>query len=394
MYSHSKCSRREEEKNMKKFEHLNFEHRKIINNQITTHKAKAVAIANLIGCDPTAISKEVKRNRYVSKEAARNIKDPVCKKTLRYPYVCNGCGEKSHCHKRQYRYEARRAQQNANINLVLPRQGINLTSEEFAILDRKIKDGILNKESIYHIVTSNEDINISIPTVYNYINKGILTTTRSDLPYATTYKKRKKSNKKYEYHENKNIDRSNRTYIDYLSYLQAHPNAFVVQMDFLGSIKTDRKSILTLIMPDLHFVILHIIENKNSQKVVDVFNVIQDRIGIEAFKKVFPAILTDRDPSFSDMLGIECDPSTGEQRTRLFFCDAFKSNQKASVENMNKQLRKYFPKKTSVDHLTDEDMRNVMNFINNLRVPSLSGYTPNEAFIRVYGEDTLKNLMK
>lgn len=394
MYIQSKCSRREEDLIMKKFEHLNFEHRKIINNQITTHKAKAGAIANLIGCDPTAISKEIKRNRFISKEAARNIKDPVCPKTLRYPYVCNGCSEKNRCHKRQYRYEARRAQQNANTNLVLTRQGINLTSEEFEILDRKIKDGILNKESIYHIVTSNEDINVSIPTVYNYINKGILTTTRSDLPYATTYKKRKKSNKKYEYHENKNIDRSNRTYIDYLSYLQAHPNAFVVQMDFLGSIKTDRKSILTLIMPDLHFVILHIIENKNSQKVVDVFNTIQDKLGIEMFKKVFPAILTDRDPSFSDMSGIECDPSTGEQRTRLFFCDAFKSNQKASVENMNKQLRKYFPKKTSVDHLTDEDMRNVMNFINNLRVPSLSGSTPNEAFIRVYGEEALKNLMK
>ena len=379
---------------MKKFEHLNFEHRKIINNQITTHNAKAVDIANLIGCDPTAVSKEIKRNRFISKEAARNIKDPICPKTLRYPYVCNGCRDKTNCHRRQYRYEARRAQQNADTNLVLPRKGINLTPEEFEILDRKIKDGILNKESIYHIVTSSDDIAVSIPSVYNYINKGILTTTRSDLPYATAYKKRKKSNKKYEYRENKNIDRSNRTYIDYLSYLQAHPNAFVVQMDFLGSIKTDRKSILTLIIPDLHFVILHIIENKNSQKVVDVYNTIQDKIGIEDFKKVFPAILTDRDPSFSNMEGIEFDNNTGEIRTKLFFCDAFKSNQKASVENMNKQLRKYFPKKTSVDNLTDEDMKNVMNFINNLRIPSLSGFTPNEAFIRVYGEDTLNNLMK
>lgn len=379
---------------MKHFEHLNFEHRKIINNQITTHKAKAVDIANLIGCDPTTISKEIKRNRFISKEAARNIKDPICTKTLRYPYVCNGCRDKTNCHRRQYRYEARRAQQSADTNLVLPRKGINLTLEEFEILDRKIKDGLSNKESIYHIVTSNDDIDISIPTVYNYINKGILTTTRSDLPYATTYKKRKKSNKKYEYHENKNIDRSNRTYIDYLSYKQAHPNVFVVQMDFLGSIKTDRKSILTLIIPDLHFVILRLIENKNSQKVVDVFNDIQDNIGIEAFKKIFPVILTDRDPSFSDMVGIETDYNTGELRTRLFFCDAFKSNQKASVENMNKQLRKYFPKKASVDHLTDEDMNNVMNFINNLRVSSLSGSTPTEAFIRVYGEDILNKLMK
>ena len=74
--------------------------------------------------------------------------------------------------------------------------------------------------------------------------------------------------------------------------------------------------------------ILHIIENKNSQKVVDVYNTIQDKIGIEDFKKVFPAILTDRDPSFSDMISIECNSNTGELRTRLFFCDAFKSNQK------------------------------------------------------------------
>ena len=51
-------------------------------------------------------------------------------------------------------------------------------------------------------------------------------------------------------------------------------------------------------------------------------------------------------------------------------------------------------RKTSVDNLTDEDMKNVMNFINNLRVNSLSGFTPNEAFIRVYGEEVLNNLMK
>ena len=378
----------------RQFEHLNFEHRKIINNQITTKHATATAIADLIGCDPTTISKELKRNRFVTKEAAKNISDPICDKTLRYPYVCNGCRKKQHCNLRQYRYEARRAQDNANFRLVTSRQGIDLTKEEFDILDKKIKDGILNKESVYHIVKSNDDIEVSVPTVYNYINKGILTISREDLPYATTYKKRKKQNKKYEYRENKNIDRSNRTYVDYLAYLQAHPNVFVVQMDFLGSIKSDSKSILTLIVPDLHFVILKIIENKNSQKVVDVFNLIQDKVGIDGFKRIFPAILTDRDPSFSDIAGIEIDLSTGELRTRLYFCDAFKSNQKASVENMNKQLRKYFPKKTSVDNLTDEDMKNVMNFINNLRIPSLSGFTPNEAFIRVYGEDLLNLLME
>ena len=211
----------------------------------------------------------------------------------------------------------------------------------------------MNKESIYHIVKSNNNINVSVPTVYRYINNRILTTTKEDLPYATTYKKRKKENKKYDYHENKNIDRSNRTYIDYLAYAQAHPNAFIVQMDFLGSIKTDSKAILTLIIPDLHYVFLVIIEKPNAQKVVAVFDAIQDAIGLDKFKLLFPAILTDRDPCFSDIDGIETDRNHMEPRTLLFFCDAYKSNQKASVENMNKQLRKYFPKKGSTPNFVE-----------------------------------------
>ena len=73
---------------MKHFEHLNFEHRKIINNRITTFGDTASAIAQLLGCDPTTISKEVKRNRFVSKEAARGIKDPKVFNQLRKTKNC------------------------------------------------------------------------------------------------------------------------------------------------------------------------------------------------------------------------------------------------------------------------------------------------------------------
>ncbi len=113
---------------MKQFEHLNFEHRKIINNRIMTFGDTSAAIAKLLGC---AISKEVKRNRFVSKEAARGIKDPICSKTLRFPYVCNKCRDKQSCHKKQYRYEAAKAQQAADFKLVAPRREINLSKEEF-----------------------------------------------------------------------------------------------------------------------------------------------------------------------------------------------------------------------------------------------------------------------
>ena len=372
------------------FEHLNHESRKIISNSLTKG-LKAKEIAYILNVDDRTISKEIKRNRVLSKDAYRNVKDPICAKTLKYPYVCNGCKDKYICHKKQYRYDVTRAQGLADYRLVATRQGINLTKEEFEILNKKIKDGINSKKTIYDIVKDNDDIIVSVPTVYRYINSGLLDTKRANLPYAPKYKKRKKL-KEYEYLENRKIDRSNRTFLDYLAFVKNSPNIFSSQMDFLGSIKTDINSILTLTIPELHFVMLFLIEKKNSKKVVSLFNELEEVLGIDGFKTLFPCILTDRDPSFSDFLNIEFSNVTGELRTRVFYCDAFKSNQKANVENMNKQLRKYFPKKASVDKVTNVDLANTMNFINNLRVPSLSGFTPNEAFIEVYGKELLDKL--
>jgi len=375
---------------MKVFEHLNFEKRKIIANCLS-HKKKAIEIAELIYCDPSAVSKELKRNRRVSKEAI-DKRDPICKKTLRFPYVCNGCDIKYLCHKKQYRYEVSIAQREANYRLVSSRAGINLSQEEFEILDKKIKDGIINKESIYHIIKNNDDISISISTAYRYINKGLLTTKRVDLPLAVKYKKRKKNKKEYEYCENKNIDRNNRTYLDYLSYIRFKPNLFVTQMDFLGSIKTDTKSILTLTIPNLHFCLIFLVIKKNSTKMMSLFDELEILLGIDDFKKVFPVILTDRDPSFSDFMTIEYSPITGEERTRVFYCDPFKSSQKGNVENMNKQLRRYFPKKSSIDNLSLDYIKKANIAINSLRIASLSGSSPEQAFIEVYGKEILDKL--
>jgi IS30 family transposase len=163
-------------------------------------------------------------------------------------------------------------------------------------------------------------------------------------------------------------------------------------MDFLGAIKSDRKSILTLIIPDIHFVLLFIVENRNSNKVVEIFDYLENSLGIDSFKDIFPSILTDRDPSFADINGIEFSKENGEQRTFLFFCDAFKSNQKASVENMNKQIRKFFPKGKSVDGYSQEQIKKINIIINEQPLFALDGASPKEAFITIFGNKAYDEL--
>ena len=375
---------------MKTWKHLTIEQRKIISNGIS-HNYKLKEIAETLGFDSTSISKEVKRNRE-SITIGTNITN--CKRVNRWPFVCTGCPKKynNQCCYTKYKYDVQKAQNKADINLINSRKGIDIDSDEFQKLDKIVKDGIDNKKSIYQITIENkEEIDKSVTTLYRYVNNGYLTTKRIDLPYAVKYKKRK-HNKKYEYSENKEIDRTGHTYIDYLAYMHKHPGIYVWQLDFLGSIKTDNNNILSFILPNLQFVLLDLIKNPNQEKVVEFFDNLEEKIGTNAFIELIPVILTDRDPSFTDIEGICFSKITGEERCKLFFCDGYVSNQKPNVENINKQLRLFFPKGKTIDTYKKQDIKNINQTLLNRPLKSLDSYTPKYAFINVFDEDLFNKL--
>ena len=122
------------------------------------------------------------------------------------------------------------------------------------------------------------------------------------------------------------------------------------------------------------------------------YNDLEDKIGIESFKDLIPVILTDRDPNFADIDGICFSKITGEERCKLFFCDPYVSNQKPNVENMNKQIRLFFPKGKSVDNYLKSDVKNINKTILNKPLRSLDGNTPKEAFINVFDENIFDKL--
>ena len=379
-----------EELKMKDWKYLTLEQRKVITNGIS-HNYKLKEIAEALGYNPTSISKEVKRNR---EQITIGTNVTNCNILNRWPYVCTGCPKRynNQCCFTKYKYEAVKAQKKADFNLVNSRNGIDIDSERFNELDKIIKDGIDNKKSIYQITIENKDtINKSVTTLYRYVNNGYLTTKRTDLPLAVKYKKRK-HNKKYEYSENKEIDRTGHTYIDYLSYIHKHPGIYVWQLDFLGTIKTDNNNILSFILPNLQFVLLDLIENPSQEKVIKFFDNLEEKIGTNAFIELIPVILTDRDPCFTDIEGICFSKITGEERCKLFFCDAYVSNQKANVENINKQLRLFFPKGKTIDTYVKKDIKNINQTLLNRPLKSLDSFTAKEAFINVFDEELYEKI--
>ena len=365
------------------WKHLDLGQRKSIANMLALGWALK-RIAAVIGMDPTSISKEIKRNR------SQTQPGPECPKLARFPFVCDGCPkryQKKQCRCGRWRYIADVAQGLADGRLVQSRAGIDATEGEFAAVDKAVKDGVASGKSIYAISRDEAVAGVaSQSTIYSWISKGIMTTKRHDLPKAVRYKKRKKG-AQYDYKGASKKGKEGRSYLDYLAFRRANPGAFGVQMDYLGSVVTDEFAIFVAVIPELHFAFGRKMRKGDSAAVSEFWGRLESALGADAFALVVPFILTDNDPCFSDCLSIEFSKETGEMRTKVFYCDPYVSNQKGSVENMNGQLRKYFPKKGSVDGLTREYVAQAFDGINSSPIKSLGGETPKAAFAKVFGAD-------
>jgi IS30 family transposase len=63
---------------------------------------------------------------------------------------------------------------------------------------------------------------------------------------------------------------------------------------------------------------------------------------------------------------------------KSYFCDPYRSWQKGGVENLNKLLRQYIPKKSDLSHFTDEQLYKIQERLNNRPRKALKFFTPNE----------------
>ena len=100
-----------------------------------------------------------------------------CNRLDKAPYVCNGCPKAiNHCtiaHK--YRYDAIFADRKYKECLSQSRAGINMTRHELHQKDMVITPLIFQGQSPYQIITNHPELDISVRTLYSYLDKGILT---------------------------------------------------------------------------------------------------------------------------------------------------------------------------------------------------------------------------
>ena len=133
-------------------------------------------------------------------------------------------------------------------------------------------------------------------------------------------------------------------------------------------------------------------EHNDAQSVIDIFNNLQKILGLETFKKLFIIILTDNGSEFSNPKEIEIDSITGNERTKIFYCEPGRPDQKGSCEVNHELIRRILPKGTSFDNLTQEDINIMMSHINSYKRKKLNDCSVLQLFSLIYGNDIAQKL--
>ena len=377
--------------------HLSYEDRKNIEDGLNENKS-INQISKEINRSHSSILREIDRNKKYSEPSAWNnykINHPdlvlSCERLKHSPYVCNGCKSRSGCRKVRWTYYAREADNSYKEVKSEARKGINLTAEEIYKINSILTPLIKKGQTINHLYINHPDIlNFSKPSFYNYVNNGVFEFSPLDFPRIVKYKKRKNSKNRRTRKEREIL--INRKYDDFQKFISNHPDFNIVEMDTVERLKEETDCFLTLLWRKSKFMLIFKLESQTSEEVTRIFNILQTLIPYDDYKRLFEVILTDNGHEFFDVLNIECMHSTGEQVTKLFFCDPHMSCQKGMIEKNHEFIRYILPKGSSFKNITQEDCDLFMNNINSLCRDSLNGKSPYEAMLFLCDEYVLKSL--
>lgn len=346
--------------------HLTLEERRIILHGIEAGSKKS-SIADTIGKDKSTVGKEIKLHRILKHKCpmplecsnykrcayGRNCTTDCpeyhpfsCSRRDRSPGACNGCAKYSTCRFNKYYYVPEDAQQEYNETLVGARVGVNLTVSEAKQIAGIIEPLLKKGQSPYSILQNHPELPICEKTLYNYIEGGVFENISDisvmDLRRQVSRKITKKKSEQYKKRQDKKYLQG-RTYKDFCAYKDDFPNLSIVQMDTVYNDEINGPFMQTFKFVDCGVLFAVYQTAKTALSMTDGVDLLEQILGRETFQKYVSVILTDRGSEFSDADGMEIRPDK-TIRTRVFYCDPMRSNQKGSLENKHIELRYICPK--------------------------------------------------
>ena len=121
------------------------------------------------------------------------------------------------------------------------------------------------------------------------------------------------------------------------------------------------------------------VPDHTAQSVVRALNRLERKMGKD-FRRIFRSITVDNGCEFMDCEGIEKSYRLKSPRTKVYYCHPYSPHERGSNENMNRILRRWFPKGTNFDDVTPAEVAEAAKWMNNYPRRVLGWKTASDLF--------------
>ncbi|MDR3294053.1 MAG: IS30 family transposase, partial [Clostridiales bacterium] len=202
---------------------------------------------------------------------------------------------------------------------------------------------------------------VTTKTFYNWVDRGLTKLKNMDLLLKVRRKARKEQPKR-----RRVLGRS----------IDERPKEVETREEFGhwegdGIVGKEQKGhLITLVERLTGIGLLFNVGDKQDGRIVEVLKYLKEEMG-EVFAEIFKSITFDNGSEFA-----RSDIMENEIKTQVYYAHPYSSWERGTNENWNGMVRRYIPKGSSFEKLTDKDMSKISNCINTLPRKRFGYHTP------------------
>lgn len=316
------------------WKHLTLQDRQTIEVQLK-RKSSQKEIAEVLRRSESSISREIKNNS-VKKEWSNE-----------YVYLAEEAVHKAYVR----RWRAKKQSMKINMNTEM---------KQFIISELERKDKITSPKTIaneWNEKTEDKSKHITHESIYKWLKQTANDKYREHLLYKKGYKKVKKTKwSKITWRiwiEERPIEANDRSENGHF------------EADLVVSNKWNKSAILTLTDRRSRLPRIFKLQNKQSENIMNIISSLKEEIWIKTV-------------TFDNWMEFAFHHLLKDIWIETYFCQPYHSWEKWSIENLNRIIRRFYPKWTNFDNVTEEELKRVCNIIANSPREILGFKSPNQ----------------
>ena len=151
------------------------------------------------------------------------------------------------------------------------------------------------------------------------------------------------------------------------------------EMDSIIGSKGSKSALVVLTERLTRYPVIAWVPDHTADSVVRVLDRLEYKLGT-GFRSVFKSITVDNGCEFQDCYGMQRSLRLKIPRTKIYYCHPYTASERGSNENMNRIIRRFFPKGTNFDQVTAAEVAEVESWLANYPRRILGWKTPQILF--------------